>query len=175
MTETPIDIYTIDSNESDVNNPDKNTAPDSKEKVKLTGTERLDELERQLQVQRDSWGVTIKGLVKQIRNVNDLIEAQVDMLSQRQVLIDILIKFRIRVSKISSLYDKEYKRVYQTYFNHDYILNQKEKDAMTVGDLNLYTRQIGLLESQVNFFQESIKTIDQMAWAIKNRLKVEEI
>jgi len=152
-----------------------NESQDIKVTEKLTGSERLDKLETELQKQRSSWGITISDMVKQLKNIDDLVDAQIIMLSQRQVLVDILTKFRIRSSKLTALYDKEYKRIYQTYFNYDYILNHKEKDAMTVADLNLYTRQLGLLESQSNFFQESIKTIDQMAWAIKNRIKVEEI
>lgn len=173
--EKEIDIYSINPEGEEPINETENKSEEIKEPIKLSGSERLDKLEIELQSQRSKWGTTITELVKQLRSMDQIIEAQITMLSQRQVLIDILTKFKIRVSKLSAQYDKEYKRIYQTYFNHDYILNQREKDSMTVGDLNLYTRQIGLLESQVNFFQESVKTIDQMAWAIKNRIKVEEI
>lgn len=168
MEDDKIDIYSH-TPEGESNQDDKDNT------LKLTGNARLDELEIVLQNQRSSWGKIISDLVKQLKNIDDLVDAQITMLSQRQVLVDILTKFRIRGSKLSALYDKEYKRLYQTYFNYDYILNHKEKDSMTVADLNVYTRQIGLIESQINFFQESIKTIDQMAWAIKNRIKVEEI
>jgi len=175
MEQNPnIDIYSTDPTGTDNSCSNEHT-DNPTESVKLTGSERLDKLEEQLQNQRSSWGKTITELVKQLKNIDDLTDAQITMLSHRQVLVDVLTKFRIRVSKLSAQYDREYKRIYLTYFNNDYILNQKEKDAMATGDLSLYTRQIGLLDAQVNFFQESIKTIDQMAWAIKNRIKTEEI
>ena len=152
----------------------ENTNDTNNEESKLTNDEKLLKLEEQLQTFRNTWGDRIITLVKKIKNVELLKDAQVDMLSYRQMLVEQLIKFNVRLRKSETIYEQKYKNRFITYFNYDYKLNDKQKDSFVNADLAFYRRQISLLESQTDYYRECIKTLDQMGWAIKNRINIDK-
>jgi len=137
--------------------------------------DKLNEIENVLQKQRDEWGNKLVDLIHRIKNVESLADAQVDMLSYRQILVEQLTKFRIRARKTETTYEKQFKTRFISYFNYDYKINDKQKVDMVNADLFFYRRQLGLLEAQIEFFKESISTLDKMGFAIKNRVNFEEI
>jgi hypothetical protein len=141
----------------------------------LSSDDKLVAIELKLQSQRSEWGVKIIELVKKIKNVDSLNDAQIDMLSYRHMIVELLTKFRIRVRKTQTTYEREFKKKFVSYFNYDYKINDKQKVDMVNADLFYYRRQLGLLESQVDFFKECIGTLDKMGFAIKNRVNFEEL
>lgn len=168
-----MDIY---SEEGIANNNEENNLQQGN-----TGTgnsnsdDKLIELEDRLQSQRDEWGNRIVDLVKTINIVDSLSEAQVNMLSYRQILVEQLTRFRIRHRKTQTVYEKQFKSKFIGYYNYDYKISDKHKTDMVNADLYFYRRQLGMLESQIDFFKESIATLDKMGFAIKNRVNFEEI
>lgn len=174
------DIYTntnlfsdTESNEESFESIDKSIgAPETKTSV---ADDKLDEIELKLQEQRNEWGNKIVNLIKKLKEVDELADAQVDMLSYRQMLIEQLTKFRIRCRKTQTTYEKKFKVRFISYFNYDYKINDKQKVDMVNADLHFYRRQLGLLESQVDFFKECINTLDKTGFAIKNRVNFEEL
>jgi hypothetical protein len=46
---------------------------------------------------------------------------------------------------------------------------------MIEADLSILDKQIGFLSTQIDFFKECIKTLDNTGWAIKNKLNINEI
>lgn len=156
------------------------TSPSEKDKelnnsnISKTNDEKLIEIENKLTEQRNSWGEKIIILIKKIKEINTLNEAQVDMLSYRHMLIDVLTKYRIRVRKSKTSYEKHFKTKFLSYYDYDYKINDKQKVDMVNADLFFYRRQLGLLESQVDYFKECISTLDKMGFAIKNRVNLEE-
>jgi hypothetical protein len=160
---------------SDIYSPPTEEEQNNEKQADKTAEQKLIEVENHLQKQRDEWGVKIVTLVKKIKNINTLNEAQVDMLSYRHMLVEVLTKFRIRVRKTQSTYEKQFKTRFISYYNYDYKINDKQKVDMVNADLNFYRRQLGLLESQVDYFKECISTLDKMGFAIKNRVNFEEI
>ena len=159
----------------DIYSPPSENEVTNQNQKDLSSDEKLAAVELQLQKQRDEWGAKIIALVKKIKDVNLLSEAQVDMLSYRHMLVELLTKFRIRVRKTQTTYEKQFKTKFISYFNYDYKINDKQKVDMVNADLYFYRRQLGLLESQVDYFKECISTLDKMGFAIKNRVNFEEI
>ena len=137
--------------------------------------EKIEKIEKHLEMSRNEWGEKIVTLVSQIRNVDQLAQSQVTMLSYRHMLVEQLTKFNIRVRKSKGSYEKQFKPRFIGYFNYDYKMSDKHKVDMVNADLNFYRIQIGLLESQVEYYRECINTLDKMSWAIRNRVNFEEI
>jgi hypothetical protein len=164
------EVHSVDSNESTVKQDLENT-----ENKSLNPDEKLLEIEKKLQSQRNDWGIKIVNLIKQLKDIEGLSDAQVDMLSYRQMLVEQLTKFRIRSKNTSTTYEKKFKSKFISYFNYDYKINDKQKVDMVNADLHFYRRQLGLLDSQIEFFKECINTLDKMGFAIKNRVNFEEI
>lgn len=160
-----------DSKNDEVNNIEKNNI----KSIKSIEDDKLLRIENKLQVQRNEWGGKLVELIKKIKDINKLSDAQVDMLSYRQMLIEQLTKYRIRCRKTETTYEKKFKTKFISYYNYDYKINDKQKVDMVNADLYFYRRQLGLLESQVDFFKECINTLDKMGFAIKNRVNFEEL
>ena len=137
--------------------------------------EKLEQIETHLNTSRSEWGDKIIKLVQQIRNVNELADSQVQMLSYRHMIVEQLTKFNIRVRKSKTNYEKLFKPRFIGYYNYDYKMSDKHKVDMVHADLYFYRTQIGLLESQVEYYKECINTLDKMSWAIRNRVNFEEI
>ena len=137
--------------------------------------DKLNELERYLEKQRSEWGDRIMEVIEMIRDLDKLIEAQVTMLSYRHMVIDQIARINITLKKRESSYNIQYKNKFIEYFNYDYKLNDKQKVNMVEADLANLNKQIGFLSTQIDFFRECVKTLDNIGWAIKNRLNINEI
>ena len=153
----------------------KNPLSDPEKENSLTLEEKLTQIEDKLQTQRDEWGEKLVSLIENIKNIDKLADSQVLMLSYRQIIIEHLTKFRIRLKKSQSAYEREFKVKFISYFNYDYKITDKYKSDMIHADLFFYRRQIGLLEAQIEFFKECVNTLDKMGFAIKNRVSFEEL
>ena len=80
---------------------------------------------------------------------------------------------RIRAQKTSV--DQKYKQKWIEYYNYDYKLTDKQREKFLQADLSLDNEFLELLETQKSFFEASVKTLDNMGFAIKNRLDMTRI
>jgi len=133
------------------------------------------ELEETLIRDRDKWSNKIRELIAMMKNVNDIPEAQVYMLSYRQMLLDSISSFQTSLYKKNVSFDTYYKKKFREYtLDYDIKLNGGEKEKVIRGDLTLSQRQIYLLESHIDYYRECIRTLDNMGFAIRNRIRVAE-
>ena len=75
--------------------------------------EANDQLELRLGSDRDDWKVKIRDLVSMLKNMNELAECQVRMLSYRQILLDKVTDFKTTIYKRNANWDKYYKKRYR--------------------------------------------------------------
>jgi len=137
--------------------------------------EANEELERRLSIDRDEWKGKIQLLVQKLKNVNQLSDCQVEMLSYRQMLLDKIIDLKHVIFKRNSTWEKYYKNQYREYtLNYDIKLTGGEKHQFIKADLASLRTQIDILQSHIDYYHECIKTLDNMAFAIRNRIKLEE-
>jgi D-mannonate dehydratase len=140
-----------------------------------TEQDKLNDLDRFLEKQRSEWGDRIMEVIDMIRHMDKLSEAQVTMLSYRHMVIDQIARINITLRKRESAYNIQYKNKFIEYYNYDYKLNDKQKVNMVEADLSSLNKQIGFLTTQIDFFKECIKTLDNIGWAIKNKLNINEL
>jgi D-mannonate dehydratase len=140
-----------------------------------TEQDKLNDLDKFLEKQRSEWGDRIMEVIDMIRHMDKLSEAQVTMLSYRHMVIDQIARINITLKKRESAYNVQYKNKFIDYYNYDIKLNEKQKANMVEADLAGLTKQIGFLSTQIDFFKECIKTLDNVGWAIKNKLNINEL
>ena len=140
-----------------------------------TEQDKLNDLDKFLEKQRSEWGDRIMEVIDMIRHMDKLSEAQVTMLSYRHMVIDQIARINITLKKRESAYNVQYKNKFIDYYNYDIKLNEKQKANMVEADLAGLTKQIGFLSTQIDFFKECIKTLDNVGWAIKNKLSINEL
>ncbi len=133
------------------------------------------QLSQRLEEDRALWADRIKGIVRDTKQMNKLADVQVSMLSFRQMLIDKTVEFKNILYRRKSSWDKYFKIKYREYsINYDVKLNSSEKASFIKADLSALKTQINMIETHIEYYGECIRTLDNMAFAIRNRIKLNE-
>lgn len=137
--------------------------------------DKILELDRKLISDREKWSGRILGLITTLKNMDQLAESQVNMLSYRHMLVDHITEIQALIYKKKGTYENKYKEKYIEYSTSSNMkLTGGEKDRFVKSDLTSIQRQISLLESHLEFYRECIRTLDNSAFAIRNRIKLAE-
>ena len=137
--------------------------------------EANERLEERLIQDRTEWKDKIKTLIVQSKDYHELAECQVFMLSYRQILLDKVSEFKSIVFKRKGTWDKYYKEAYRGYtIDYDIKLANGEKAQFIKADLAPLKFQIELIESHIDYYDQCIRTLDNMAFAIRNRIHLED-
>ena len=132
-------------------------------------------VEQSLAHDRAEWSKKIKTIIGMLRGVSELSECQVMMLSYRQMLVDKLSEFKSKIYKKNGTVDKIFKQRYIEYTTqYNLKLSSAEKAQFIKADMDDIRLQIQMLQGHVDFYIECIKTLDNMAFAIRNRIKLNE-
>ena len=134
-----------------------------------------EELEKRIIKDRSDWVEKIKFVVVDTKDMRKLAECQVQMLSYRQTLVDKMSEFKATIYKRNGSWDRYFKTLYRDYsLNYDIKLSGSEKAQFIKADLSALKVQIKLLENHIEFYQECIRTLDNLAFAIRNRIKLND-
>ena len=117
--------------------------------------------------------------IKKLYNISELVELQVLALSIRQRLLEdshyLLSMLNNLQSKLREVKNNLFEEINN---NLNYrIRNLSEKNIMVEGNaryINVKTL-ITLFENQIDFFTDSIKTIDNILYSIKNRMELDKL
>ena len=137
--------------------------------------DKIQELDEKLIADREKWSTRILALIKNLKEMDMLAESQVNMLSYRHMLVDHITEIQALIYKKKGVYEAKYKEKYIEYSTTGNMkLTGGEKDRFVKSDLMPVQRQISLLESHLDFYRECIKTLDNSAFAIRNRIRLAE-
>ena len=137
--------------------------------------DKIIKLDEYLAKQRTEWTEKIRDLTRDLKLGNNLEEVSSYTLSYRQILVELLASMSIRIRAQKTSVDQKYKQKWIEYYNYDYKLTDKQREKFLQADLSLDNEFLELLETQKSFFEASVKTLDNMGFAIKNRLDMTRI
>jgi len=137
--------------------------------------DKITQLDEYLIKQREDWTQKIKGLTEELKLGNNLESVSAFTLSYRQILVEHLATMGNRIKTQKSVVDKKYKDKWIEYYSYDYKLTDKMREKFVEADIADDTNILELLITQKNFFEGSIKTLDNMGFAIKNRLDISRL
>lgn len=132
-------------------------------------------LDEYLGKQRLDWTDKIKALTEDLKLGNNLEQVSSYSLSYRQILIESLTSMSIRIRSQKTTVDQKYKTKWIEYYSYDYKLTDKQREKFLLADLAEDNQLLELLESQKAFFEGTVKTLDNMGFAIKNRLDMSKL
>ena len=132
-------------------------------------------LDEYLGKQRLDWTDKIKALTEDLKLGNNLEKVSSYSLSYRQILIESLTSMSIRIRSQKTTVDQKYKTKWIEYYSYDYKLTDKQREKFLLADLAEDNQLLELLESQKAFFEGTVKTLDNMGFAIKNRLDISRL
>ena len=137
--------------------------------------EKILALDGKLSQQRTEWSNKIKELAQSLRHLNTLEATIADVLSSRQMLIDQIEYINVKVKEQKAKLNSRYRDAYIRYYEYDYKLAEKQKERFIENDLEADNIILSHLENQLDFFRESVKTLDNMGFAIRNRLALKDL
>jgi len=125
--------------------------------------------------ERSEWKETIQVIAIQMKDIKTLAKAQVDLFSQRQVLLEYSYKLAAIVSKLNSKLRVEKSKKLKDYSERsDVRYGANEKTVLIDGDLTEIAEKIELVESHRKFIDQTIQTVDHMLYGIKSRIALED-
>jgi len=125
--------------------------------------------------EREEWKEKIRSLAENIRAINTVAKAQVDLFTQRQVLLEYSYKLASIVTKLNTKIRSENTRLLRHYSeNNDVRYQANEKKVLIEGDISHLSEKVDLVESHRKFIDQTIQTVDHMLYGIKSRIALEE-
>jgi hypothetical protein len=137
--------------------------------------ERIVQLDEYLSKQREDWTSKIRNLANDLKLGNNLEEVSAYTLSYRQILVEMLATMGNKIRSQKSTLDKKYKDKWIEYYNYDYRLTDKQREKFVEADIADDAHILELLQTQKSFIEGSVKTLDNMGFAIKNRLDISRL
>ena len=132
-------------------------------------------LDQKLSAQRNEWSKTIKDLAQGLRNLNGMEETIANVLSSRQTLVDQIAYINVKIKQQKKTISSKYREAYIRYYNYDYKLGEKQKEKFLENDLADDNMILSHLENQLDWLKDSVKTLDNMGFAIRNRLALKDL
>ena len=134
-------------------------------------------LEEYIAQHQQQWSNVISEMNSMMKKFTDLPDLQMTIYSKRQNALDYYFNLLYQISAMSKEYKKQYAAKYNNYkvnsqirYNSDTAIN-----AQIASDLADISYKLTLLENHSKYMQETIKTIDNLIYAISNRIRIEEL
>ena len=137
--------------------------------------EKILKLDEYLGKQRLDWTEKIKDLTEDLKKGVNLEQVSSYSLSYRQIMVEQLASMSNRIRAQKSVVDQKYKQKWLEYYNYDYKLTDKQREKFVEADLSDDKHMLELLETQKSFIEGTVKTLDNMGFAIKNRLDISRL
>ena len=130
-------------------------------------------LEQKLELERKEWREKVLELVNMMKDNKKLSEAQVYQLSYRQQVQELLANYRILIEKRQGMLETQSVSRFREYtLNYDIKLSSGEKNTFVSADLNALKQQINMIKTQITYFEECVKTLDNFGFAVRNKLEI---
>lgn len=125
--------------------------------------------------ERAEWREKIQVISLHIKNIKTVAEAQVDLFTTRQTLLEYSYKLAQIVSKLSTKERQMRGKKLKEYTEgKDIRYGANEKTALIEGDLAELTEKMELVESHRKYIDQTVQTVDHMLYGIRQRIALED-
>lgn len=136
--------------------------------------QRVD-FDKKFSEERAEWTEKIRVLSVRMKNIRELGEVQVELFSSRQILLEYSAKLGQVMTKLNSKHRKDRGDRLRYYSENSQVkYGANEKTPLIEGDLSELKERIDIVENQISFINETIKTVDHCLYGIKSRIALEE-
>ena len=127
------------------------------------------------EAERAEWREKIQVISLNLKSIKTVAEAQIDLFSTRQILLEYSYKLASIISKLGTKERQERARKLREYQeSKDVRYGANETKTMIEADLSEITQKIELVEGHRKFLDQTIQTVDHMLYGIKSRIALEE-
>jgi len=125
--------------------------------------------------ERAEWKEKIQLISLHIKDIKTVAEAQVDLFSTRQTLLEYSYKLAQVVSKLSTKERQMRAKKLKEYTEgKDIRYGANEKTTLIEGDISDLTEKIHLVEGHRKYIDQTVQTVDHMLYGIRQRIALED-
>jgi hypothetical protein len=125
--------------------------------------------------ERSEWKEKIQVLSLGLKSIKTVAEVQIDLFSQRQVLLEYSYKLAQIVSKMGAKERQTRANKLKEYSqNSDIRYGSNEMKILIEGEVAEIVNKIEMVEGHRKFIDQTIQTVDHMLYGIKSRISLEE-
>ena len=125
--------------------------------------------------ERAEWKEKIQIISLHIKNIRTVAEAQVDLFSTRQTLLEYSYKLAQIISKLSTKERQMRAKKLKEYSEgKDVRYGANEKTTLIEGDLAELNEKMQLVEGHRKYIDQTVQTVDHMLYGIKSRISLED-
>ena len=125
--------------------------------------------------ERLEWTEELKNISARFKKIEDLVDVQVDLYSKRQLGVEYIYQLVTLHSRLKRSWVTEYKKEYDMLIlNQDFRYSEKERMRMAEEKTYSSKLKLDILQSHIDFFRETLKTMDSMIFGIKHRMEIED-
>ena len=125
--------------------------------------------------ERAEWREKIQIISLHIKNIRTVAEAQVDLFSTRQTLLEYSYKLAQIISKLSTKERQMRAKKLKEYSEgKDVRYGANEKTTLIEGDLAELNEKMQLVEGHRKYIDQTVQTVDHMLYGIKSRISLED-
>jgi len=135
------------------------------------------ELLTELNKRESYWNDTIKSLSVRLTCVaKDVVQVQSDTLSQRQRLSDEIKYMSYELHQFKPII-KKYRKIKTEFYLTKYPIKLQGKDKLYLieNDLAFYEQRLDIYDIHIEFLREGLNTIDNIGYAIKNKISLYQL
>lgn len=130
-------------------------------------------LKEELEKERTEWTNKIIPLVEMLKDNKKLTEAQVVQLSYRHWVQEKIANYKILIEERKGKLDVLQTSRFREYsISYDLKLNGTEKNAFVNADCSALKQQVNMIDTQIKYFEECIKTLDNFGFAVRNKIEI---
>ena len=130
---------------------------------------------QKFEVERGEWTEKIRELSIRMKNIRELAEVQVDLYSNRQILLEYSAKLGQVMVKLNAKFRKDRAERLKFYSEKTQVkYGANEKTPLIEGDLSELKERMDIVEGQISFLNETMKTVDHMLYGVRHRIMLED-
>lgn len=146
-----------------------------KEENKEEKEDVVAEMERRFTQEREDWRNKVANLAHKMREVKGISEVQVNLYSERQLLIEYQHNLGQVLSRVLTKQKKLRKASLKKYSeNNDVKYGANEKTVLIEGDLSDVAQRVEIIENHRKYIDQTVQTVDHMLYGIRNRIELEK-
>jgi len=125
--------------------------------------------------ERAEWREKIQIIALNLKSIQTVAEAQIELFSTRQILLEYSYKLASIISKLGTKERQERAKKLREYQeSKDVRYGVNETKTMVEADLAEITLIIELVEGHRKFLDQTVQTVDHMLYGIRQRIALEE-
>ena len=133
-----------------------------------------EDFSERFQGERTTWSNQVTSIGARFREVENLAEVQVDLYSKRQQALEYQYKLIHIHTKLKHVFAAQYKRALEEAGRMDDVrYSDKERAKIAEAAVNGIRLKMETVANHIEFFRETIKTIDNMIFGVKHRIDIE--